>query len=887
MPFSPNAASVYADGPTATPLQPAKREIRAYLLQLEAATDAIAAGAGTIAKQTLAQLNGDLAHSADTMAWVYADGNVTNNGIYRKNGGTGSGSWTFALPLPYTYIAASNSGTGTQNAIKATSTVPVTNGMLVSVNVTVTNSGTPVTISFNNQSPLTIKTRSGLDIGAGDLTPGYLLGVRLGSIFYLLSDVAVASLIYAARDAAYAARDAAQLAQGLAEAAQHAAEAARDIAAGYASDAVSQGNVPIYATINGMPALSIPAGINAIRVNGLAAAGDGGGGLFTRQADAPSAGPMFQTADGSWWAIERKKALSAAMFSTLQNAINAAAGAILLIPAGDYVATGLQGVDNIEIVADGRVNIKRPDNDPSFQAILTFTGKTNFKLRGDIALNGNRANNTIASNCLTVDGCGNYTIEGISGNNATGCGCVITNSIDIEDGTYSRVTGNEFNNNAQYGLYSLSGGNHTIDDNEASDNTLIGILCDGSSGLLFKNFILTNNVAMRNGQSGIFAWGHRNNDPGNTSLRNVVIANNIAESNAEWGIAAQAFGMTVTGNICYRNGSGAAHAGLLINGVNIVATANVIEENSYFGIDAGDAVNLIITANHVNYNGGVGINVEAAQKGGVKGNFLTDNGNPTSNFGWQIYLRGIGGADDNSPFLNRLNGFDVDGNMMTVTHTGYVGLIADADCDDISIGTNPCFGFSTPGIAIIVQCETVSYYGESAGDAKMRMPVLPSADVLIIPDVGTCFAVSGSATIFNIRTERENSFVGKIRRIDIPAGQGGSGYTSSFDFTVPGGAGATAKALVYGGKVVQVRMITNGSGLSADFSGVIPGGTGSGANFFAEVGCINSDGRQIELFFQNGLTVANGGNIGNLGGDRVLPANARLNLRGKYGNYYA
>ncbi|MBB3567215.1 hypothetical protein [Rhizobium sp. BK491] len=298
MPFSPNAASVYADGPTATPLQPSKPEIRAYLLQLEAATDAIAAGAGTIAKQTLAQLNGDLAHSADTMAWVYADGNVTNNGIYRKNGGSGSGSWSFALPLPYTYIAASNSGTGTQNAIKATSTVPVTNGMLVSVNVTVTNTGTPVTIAFNNQLPLTIKTRSGLDIGAGDLTPGYLLGVRLGSIFYLLSDVAVASLIYAARDAAYAARDAAQLAQSRAEDAQHAAEEARDIAAGYASDAVSQGNVPIYATAVGLAGLAIPNGITFIRTNGYYSANGKGAALY-RQVMAPEvARPGEQTSNG-------------------------------------------------------------------------------------------------------------------------------------------------------------------------------------------------------------------------------------------------------------------------------------------------------------------------------------------------------------------------------------------------------------------------------------------------------------------------------------------------------------------------------------------------------------------------------------------------------------
>ena len=72
----------------------------------------------------------------------------------------------------------------------------------------------------------------------------------------------------------------AQAASSRAQAAARQAEAARAIAAGYASDAVSQGNVPIYASIDGMSAVEIPAGINCIRVNGKSEAGDGEGGLF-------------------------------------------------------------------------------------------------------------------------------------------------------------------------------------------------------------------------------------------------------------------------------------------------------------------------------------------------------------------------------------------------------------------------------------------------------------------------------------------------------------------------------------------------------------------------------------------------------------------------------
>ncbi len=107
----------------------------------------------------------------------------------------------------------------------------------------------------------------------------------------------------AAADVAEGARDIAIDARDIALAAQEAAEDARDIAAGYASDAVSQGNVPIYSTIAGMAELTIPAGIISIRVNGKDNVGDGGGGLFS---DAPAGSPdTFTTNAGArtWYRV--------------------------------------------------------------------------------------------------------------------------------------------------------------------------------------------------------------------------------------------------------------------------------------------------------------------------------------------------------------------------------------------------------------------------------------------------------------------------------------------------------------------------------------------------------------------------------------------------------
>ncbi|NTZ60324.1 hypothetical protein G6L24_08380 [Agrobacterium tumefaciens] len=77
-----------------------------------------------------------------------------------------------------------------------------------------------------------------------------------------------------------------------------AVEDAKNIVEGWASDIVSQGNVPIYATAVGVAALIIPEGINAFRTNGYYAAGDGGGRLYYQGDFAAGA---LRSADGRWW----------------------------------------------------------------------------------------------------------------------------------------------------------------------------------------------------------------------------------------------------------------------------------------------------------------------------------------------------------------------------------------------------------------------------------------------------------------------------------------------------------------------------------------------------------------------------------------------------------
>lgn len=52
------------------------------------------AGFADITKDTRAHLNADLAHAADTVAFVYGDADPDNNEYYLKTGGPGAGAWT-------------------------------------------------------------------------------------------------------------------------------------------------------------------------------------------------------------------------------------------------------------------------------------------------------------------------------------------------------------------------------------------------------------------------------------------------------------------------------------------------------------------------------------------------------------------------------------------------------------------------------------------------------------------------------------------------------------------------------------------------------------------------------------------------------------------------
>jgi hypothetical protein len=159
---------------------------------------------------------------------------------------------------------------------------------------------------------------------------------------------------------------------------------------------------------------------------------------------------------------------------------------------------------------------------------------------------------------------------------------------------------------------------------------------------------------------------------------------------------------------------------------------------------------------------------------------------------------------------------------------------------------------------------------------------------MVIPDVGEDFLVSGTATVNNIYTTSQNTWLGKVRYIAMTAA--GSGYNPasppSVSFSGGGGTGAAGTALVANnGTIIGVQITNAGSGYTS--APTVTFGSGA-ATAVARVGCINQNGRVIRLMLQGASTIKNGtGNLGLSGGDFVGSTGAEIvTLRGSYGNWY-
>lgn len=184
--------------------EPKKPEIRSWSAWMESlvTSGVLSSGPWFATKEAMT-----LGYAANTIAVVYDDTTASENGLYIKVGSSGSGSWTqLTTFLPgYQFVTASPTEASTANAIVAVTSprLPAGDGVaLVSLAIPETNTASPVTVTFDGGSALTIKTNSGNDVAVGGLLAGMVvIGAVSGSTFRLVNDQ-ISSAVVAAAEAA-------------------------------------------------------------------------------------------------------------------------------------------------------------------------------------------------------------------------------------------------------------------------------------------------------------------------------------------------------------------------------------------------------------------------------------------------------------------------------------------------------------------------------------------------------------------------------------------------------------------------------------------------------------------------------------------------------------
>ncbi len=278
---------------SSVPNDPDKVGIRELFAVIDIALSSLGVnGAITVKKATLALLDADLAHAADTLAVVYNDSAPAYNGIYAKSGTSGSGSWVLtALAIPSSFAADI----------------------------------AEVMAAIEDVDAAVAASEAAADAADAD---------RIA---------AEAARVLAEEDAAQAAtsRAAADLAaeQAIAAAEAHGdffaydTKALADAAVGGLADQakvrvwvdetqsdhqtiyMKQGGVLVFKADLDLPAARlgvfdsmalaeaqfIPSATDSVKVSGYAVAGDGGEGTYVRVGSEPTLPGKFQSADGAWW----------------------------------------------------------------------------------------------------------------------------------------------------------------------------------------------------------------------------------------------------------------------------------------------------------------------------------------------------------------------------------------------------------------------------------------------------------------------------------------------------------------------------------------------------------------------------------------------------------
>lgn len=277
-------------------------------------------------------------------------------------------------------IRLNNADTGTPDNVVVSASVAIPNAVyqvLYILNITQENTG-PVTVSgaINRQ----LVTNTSRPVPVGYLTPGMaVLCIDTGSALRMLSYGDMEVLIRAAQ---------AEVENARIE--RLGAEAAKDIAAGYVNDIVSEKEVPIFSTINGMSSINVDPAMTNIYLRGRTSDKDDEGGWFSTE-DTGSQ-DSFSSGDGrTWYRVSRDRdnsflALTNMRLLAIANNKIMAGANYSIVCVGDSLTYGYDVVSADRIPpAEGHVTTRAPIQYPprlKARLELATTAAVNVTNRG-------------------------------------------------------------------------------------------------------------------------------------------------------------------------------------------------------------------------------------------------------------------------------------------------------------------------------------------------------------------------------------------------------------------------------------------------------------------------------------------------------------------------
>ena len=328
------------------------------------------------------------------------------------------------------------------------------------------------------------------------------------------------------------------------------------------------------------------------------------------------------------------------------DAVNAVGGGIVSVPQGTYMinaGTFVNMKTNVTLFIDRGAELKAITNNYAVYSVIRGTNVNNWSVIGNGKITGERTTHTGATGeggeCITVFGCENFIIDGLTIQDGWGDGIYIGGNATVNQSRSFTIQNCYLNNNRRNNISVTAGRDFSIINNRITNangtlpeagidlepnpsdawdvedcivsNNVVwanlgsGITC---SAIYHGNTIISNNVVHGNGTSGT---GIGDGIAASNSQAPVIITDNLCFENVRYGIRLSGassfdqFNSSINGNTVHNNGED----GILIRS-NIQAcsvTGNIVYENDKNGISldrdtGGTMFGIQVTNNYVHSN---------------------------------------------------------------------------------------------------------------------------------------------------------------------------------------------------------------------------------------------------------------------------------------------